>query len=271
MPNITGKLKRNALEEKIREYINKDIFDIHYAESQNTTVQNPNKNSNYQYVIKYFYWCKLMIIWNIKSKVFKLNGTIEDIELGDDYCKVIYQKQKNNHLEKIVIINEDFLFDFLDDYEAFMRFNENDLREFSKNPEIHTFLDWGNPEERKQRCILQKVRDKKFRENVLKKYNYQCAICRCDILQLLDAAHERTYEVCNTNVDMPEHGICLCKNHHAMYDQRKESDPSIYLMDIDFANNTIVINDPRIERMSWYREFLDKYQGELLRPQKDNC
>ena len=109
-------------------------------------------------------------------------------------------------------------------------------------------------------------RDRKFSKGVLDAYHYQCAICRCDIPQLLEAAHERGYEVCNTVADMVEHGICLCSNHHAMYD-RKDAN-GIHLIDIDMNNGTIKINDERIKKMPWYQKFCNEYDAKLLKPAK---
>jgi hypothetical protein len=263
MPNVTGKIRRDKLLIKIKEYIQKDIFDVRYAESETCEVRDPKQNTDYRYVMKYFHWCKRIVIWNIHADKCVLHQSIEDIQLQYDLCKVFYEKRRNGNIDKILVIHEDFLLDFLDDYDAFMRYNENDIDgEISFKQEI----EWKNIEERKKRNVLQKARDYRFREGVLKKYGYQCAICRCDIPQLLEAAHERGYEACNTVTDMVEHGICLCRNHHAMYD--KKDDNGVHLIDIDLKNCTIKINDERIMKMPWYIEFCDenKYAAKLMKP-----
>ena len=74
---------------------------------------------------------------------------------------------------------------------------------------------------------------------------------------MLQAAHERGYEVAKTNFDDPSHGICLCANHHLMYDRE--------LLDIDFEKHEIVIKDKDIIRMPWYRDFLEIYGGKITK------
>lgn len=260
MPNAYGSINRNKLEKKITGYIGKDIFDIHYAESYNNTVKKARTDRNYQYVMKYFPWCNIIIIWDIKSCNFTLNGSVENIELPYGFCKVIYRKNKNKRLDKIVIIHEDFLFDFLDDYDAFMLCNENDITDSLSLFSIQNFVNWSTCEERKKRCVFQKARDKNFRKEVLMKYQNQCAICRCNVVEILDAAHMKEHEVSRGNAldDDPQYGVCLCKNHHAMYDKG--------LIEIDFENKTITCNDHRLKEMAWFEDFNSKYKGEILCP-----
>ena len=265
MSNIGGKTQRDKLLTKIKEYIKKDIFDVHYAENEKCEVRIYTTKKEHKYVMRYFHWLNLIVIWNANSNKgrYVLNHSINEIELECGCCKVFYTGQ-NKQYEKILVIHEDFLFDFLDDYDAFMRFNENDFEENSNGIIKEEKLEWGTLEERKKRCVLQKARDRKFREGVLKKYGYQCAICRCNIPQLLEAAHEREYEVCNTVNDMVEHGICLCRNHHAMYDRKLDDDSDDYLIDIDLENCAIQINDERIKQMPWYQVFCGNYGEKLL-------
>ena len=258
MSNIMGKIHRDKLLNKIKEHIQKDIFDIRYAESETCEVRNPKTNTDYRYVIKYFYWCKRIVIWNIGANKCILHQAVENIQLKYDCYKIFYEKRRNGNIDKILVMHEDFLFDFLDDYDAFMRYNENDSDESILSVKE---IKWGSSEERKKRSVLQKARDYNFRKGVLKKYNYQCAICRCNITQLLEAAHERGYEACNTVADMVEHGICLCRNHHAMYD-RKMDNSDAYLIDIDLEKCSIQINDERIKKMTWYQKFIE--DGEKL-------
>jgi putative restriction endonuclease len=69
-----------------------------------------------------------------------------------------------------------------------------------------------------ERQILQRVHQPKFRAQVILAYRTQCAICRLQHAELLDAAHI-----------MPDHhergiaaihnGLALCKIHHTAYDR----------------------------------------------------
>ncbi len=69
-----------------------------------------------------------------------------------------------------------------------------------------------------ERLTRQRVHQPLFRAKVLQAYEHQCAICRLKRDALLDAAHilpdshpRGVPEVIN--------GLCLCKIHHAAYDQ----------------------------------------------------
>ena len=62
-------------------------------------------------------------------------------------------------------------------------------------------------------------RDSGFRKEVLEAFDYRCFVCGVDIVEVLQAAHEHGYEPGKTNWDDPKHGICLCANHHLMYDK----------------------------------------------------
>ena len=59
-------------------------------------------------------------------------------------------------------------------------------------------------------------RDPSFRNKVLKKWNCTCAICGCTDENILEAAHIKG--VSDGGDDSVENGICLCANHHIMYD-----------------------------------------------------
>ena len=88
MSNITGKMHRDKLLIKVKEYIQKDIFDIRYAECKKCEVRNPKINNNYRFVMKHFSWCKLIVIWDIHAYKCILNQSIENIPLRYDCCKV---------------------------------------------------------------------------------------------------------------------------------------------------------------------------------------
>ena len=70
----------------------------------------------------------------------------------------------------------------------------------------------------KERIVRQRVHQPMFRARVVTAYRQQCAVCRLQHVELLDAAHippdsdpRSTAEVSN--------GLSLCKIHHAAYDR----------------------------------------------------
>ena len=85
---------------------------------------------------------------------------------------------------------------------------------------------------------------------MLAAYGHRCAICRCDISEVLQAAHEAGYDVAHTNYDDPNHGICLCANHHLMYDNN--------LLKINLDQLTIEVFEEKIKNMPWYQDFVEK-------------
>ena len=99
-------------------------------------------------------------------------------------------------------------------------------------------------------------RDWKFRNNVLRRYNYKCAICRCEEKQILQAAHIQS--VANKGNDDMENGISLCANHHLMYDRG--------LIEIDFDNRRLLNVSESVKNMPWYAVFVDEYNGRIESP-----
>lgn len=86
---------------------------------------------------------------------------------------------------------------------------------------------------------------------VLKMYGNRCAICRCNIIETLQAAHEHGFEPNEANKDDPTHGICLCANHHLMYDRN--------LLSIDFKKQKVSFLNSKIEENPLNKIFMTEY------------
>ena len=85
----------------------------------------------------------------------------------------------------------------------------------------------------------------------------------CDIKEMLQAAHEHGYTVAETSYDDPAHGICLCANHHLLYD----SD----LLIIDLPKRRYMCN-AEMRDLKWYACYSKKEEGifvELPAPTED--
>ena len=65
--------------------------------------------------------------------------------------------------------------------------------------------------------VSRKLRDAKFRNNVLTAYSYRCAVCGV-ALNLTDAAHIVPVPH-QSSVDKTYNGLALCALHHRAYDQ----------------------------------------------------
>ncbi|HLU89148.1 MAG TPA: HNH endonuclease [Cyclobacteriaceae bacterium] len=66
-----------------------------------------------------------------------------------------------------------------------------------------------------------RIRDPRFREAVLKAYQYRCAVCGCgvrlrDKLMALEAAHIKWHQA--GGPDLEVNGITLCSIHHKLFD-----------------------------------------------------
>ena len=59
-----------------------------------------------------------------------------------------------------------------------------------------------------------------FRKKVLENYQKRCLICGCDLEDILEAAHIVEVSEDLNEAANPKNALCLCKNHHALYDKR---------------------------------------------------
>ena len=92
--------------------------------------------------------------------------------------------------------------------------------------------------------ILRARRDPSFKKRILEKYNAQCIICGSKELSILQAAH-----ICAVQFggdDSTDNGVCLCANHHLLYDDD--------LLDIQWENGTFSCCSEIEQQMPWYKE-----------------
>lgn len=152
-------------------------------------------------------------------------------------------QRKGSPYEKVYVVRIcDWRF-FFSHIDEFMHFNEFDVDSSGvligkRIPETETLP--SDTEEKRKCYSSQKLQRKsEFRAQVLLAYNNECAICQCDIPELLQAAHLHGHEVADTDLseDRAENGICLCANHHLMYD----SD----LIDLDLEKAEVIVRDER--------------------------
>lgn len=58
-----------------------------------------------------------------------------------------------------------------------------------------------------------------FRTRILDIYSHRCALCNCDIDTVLQASHIVEVEDDLSAAADPDNGLCLCANHHIMFDE----------------------------------------------------
>lgn len=106
-----------------------------------------------------------------------------------------------------------------------------------------------------------------FRENILKTYNNQCAICNINNSRILRAAH--IWPVSDGGLDEVQNGIALCVSHEVAYDAQLFSinpDGSVVLntnddLKIDYMNIRFPDNNedyPSASNFEKRRQFFDK-------------
>lgn len=201
---------------------------------------------------------EIAVIWNVAfqrihgstSHTFSIDKKWHELLEDNSDVYAYYKKFRTKYglkYEKVVATTLDNLF-MLDLYE---------LMEFAKDDEDFP-EELKNDKTIRERGLVERLkRDHNFRKKVLHSYNYQCAVCRCSEEKLLEAAH--IIAVKDGGSDNTENGVCLCANHHLMFD----SD----LIKIDFKNFSLSYVDKSVKTMAWYSEFNNKYGGKILKQQ----
>lgn len=244
------------------------IFDIHEARDKDTnpTLNLYNVNDEQMYAIKLFPSKNVFLVWDIHRRrkligktgrsLNLTNKTWDGIEVSENVITPQYKKignSKSSHWEKVYIVGINHLHAFFEHYHEYMGFNKDDpgfpSHVGAESEDIFDDLS------REQYTSERWKRSSVFRDQVLFNYGYKCAICRCRLIDVLQAAHEHGFEPGNTNWDDPSHGICLCANHHLMYDRKA--------IDIDFKSGELTILKSVVKEMPWYRQFIEQYEGKI--------
>lgn len=177
-------------------------------------------------------------------------GVPSDIECFD---KVITYNGKHDHYEKVVLIPETKLIEFCNFYEDYIYPSTDELkiRKYLVTlPNEEDLMDRDEAEEsyhkvlRERDRISRARRDPEFRNRVLTKYNYTCIVCGCKEEVILEAAH--VMGVAEGGDDSTDNGMCLCRNHHRLYDAG--------LLDINLSRKKFSCNSDNEKKMSWYKE-----------------
>lgn len=172
-----------------------------------------------------------------------------------DWYKQMGRKEENPY-EKVIAMSFDTLIYNKNNLAELLKFDKEDSDILPQIIEEENL----NSQPRTKRTVENWNRDIKFRKKVLKAYGSQCAICRCKEEKILEAAH--IIPVYEGGSDETKNGICLCRNHHAMFDKN--------LIKIDFKNLKLSYVSDTVQSMPWFKEFSDKYNEKILNVQKTN-
>ena len=224
----------------------------------------PTEKCKKHFAIKVFSERDVFLVWDIQRRAALTKNVGCSLSLRSNTWKGIktdketfipqYKELEHRYSdkwEKVYIVGFNNTKDFLENLYEFMQFNKAD-EGFPKTTtaEIEDRFDDAT---REKYSSLHWKRDNAFRQEVLLAYGNRCAICRCEIIDILQAAHEHGYEPGRSNWDDPKHGICLCANHHLMYDRK--------LLDIDFKKRTIEILNEALTTTYWYKMFVERFDG----------
>ena len=169
-----------------------------------------------------------------KIKFQKIKSLIEE----GFYCHPVYQVNngqyissfaKNELWDKMLIISELFIEEFCknpfyyliphpDDegYNSDVTFCMPELETPIFGQDAVSKLLTTNKLREKYTCS-RVARDSKFRKRVLDRCNYKCVVCGMSITCVLQAAH--IVAVKDDGSDDPRNGVCMCANHHLMFDK----------------------------------------------------
>ena len=223
--------------------------------------------SNYDLILGYDADHKIYVAWSaIAHRIidsdankhsFSLRKRYMDIENLQKPLVYFYQRIEGTkkseysaleYYEKIVLIRESYIEKFCEYPLLYLMPNREDTGYknntvfqdiFSRKSLVSSGQNdgrWFSDEERKRYSYSRVFRDSSFRDRVLKAHNNQCAICGESIEEVLQAAH--IIAVKDGGSDDTENGICLCANHHLMYDWG--------LFNIDAATKQICGVDSRL-------------------------
>jgi len=171
--------------------------------------------------------------------------------------------------EIAIAFRPDFFAQYVRDLETLHDFGQSSqdfaaLQAVAQEPEVNTAdLPMTNQERRVAvSSVSRKLRDAKFRKNVLTAYGYRCAFCGVQ-LDLTDAAHivPVTHQ---SSVDETYNGLALCALHHRAYDQ------SLVTVWEDYAVRVSEVEEARlkaIERGAGAEAFREGLYPSILLPQ----
>lgn len=235
----------------------------------------PATRKRAKYVIKTFEEDGFFIVWNYErhKEMHNAGASINSCSLGIsldsidfsfekfiDVYKQLGHRGPKQPFEKVLIVKESFFENFFLECDRYMAFNEEDISFPTTNSDaVNRAHSWANSLLRKRYSTSQAKRDAIFRDEVLTRYHCRCAICGCDVVTMLQAAHEHGYTVAETSYDDPEHGICLCANHHLLYDKEE--------LEIDLAKGIFIANK-QIRKLKWFPDYKLCETGKLNKPSK---
>ena len=182
-------------------------------------------------------------------------------ELSGDHEKSIAELNKMNKASKTFFLNKNISGGFKE--EIFQKLNNSEIIEI-----VSFLLDSHFPESLHEDLLneigltintlkISRRRDPKFREEILRAYEYKCAVCGFQAILNgyyigLDAAHIMWHQA--NGPDEINNGVTLCSMHHKLFDR------GVFTID----ENMRVIVSERVSGNKIYSEIMTKYHGNRI-------
>lgn len=207
-----------------------------------------DKFFEYDLVLIFSSIVRRFIVWNVKmheglhaGSTVKLSMSNSKVSKSPDNEIKTYPRPLSGtngaeaRNENVTVIPEQRLYDYLSSIETYLlkSSNPNDCKH-TQSLEVLRMVD----------RIMRSRRDPEFRVKVRNRYHHMCVVCGEKEEKALEAAH--IIAVKDGGNDDAENGVCLCANHHLMYDAG--------IIEIDIGQKRCSFCDGFSSDASWYTE-----------------
>lgn len=258
-----------SLKDQIMQYYRHNVIcriGCEDKENINYNISNCDNKDSAHFAIYIHKQFGIAVIWNLDlrkdvhvnylSLSYNWGSLLSDEEMIRDIYKDMYHKG-SGMVEKVLALKVEVLEDNFKTIRDYLLINPKDEGYSEKIDLTRYDNDCICPKPMRERLSTSRwKRHYKFRDDILNRVDNKCCICRCREKKILQAAHICAVE--EGGNDSIDNGICLCANHHLMYDKG--------IIRIDFSNHTLSYVSESVKNMPWYYTFQKKYNNTLFWP-----
>lgn len=236
------------------------LYGSNYSRSFATT---QDKSPELLFAISYQKFDRAFIVWDIALERLSSNQTYScgaeaERRLNDGLSQgeITYGYKENwglpgcaDCVEKVALVEESALHEFCQNYERYLYPQPDDNMGGRRAVFVDTEGNMCTIEQplsvnvREIDLVARRRRDPSFRSRVLERDGRRCRVCGATEECLLQAAH--IVAVSDGGCDETENGICLCANHHLLYDNA--------LLNIDLEQDRFECLSASEQQSEWYK------------------